>query len=161
MTDGRSMKFRPPVLLGVILALVLAAGLWLWRSNSGERAGEREVGEQIAIGARLYGEHCASCHGAQLEGQPNWRERRPDGRLPAPPHDASGHTWHHSDTQIFAITKHGMGPFAPRGYASDMPAYAGRLADGEIRAVVDFIKSTWPDDIRRRQHEINRRSADR
>ena len=46
----------------------------------------------LAQGQRVYVAHCAACHGAQLESQPNWRERGPDGRLPAPPHDASGHT---------------------------------------------------------------------
>ena len=58
----------------------------------------------LAEGAQLYAQHCASCHGSQLEGQPNWRERLPNGRLPAPPHDDSGHTWHHPDHVLFAIT---------------------------------------------------------
>jgi hypothetical protein len=48
--------------------------------------------------------------GANLEGQPNWKERQANGRLPAPPHDASGHTWHHPDAQLFGITKQGSRP---------------------------------------------------
>jgi mono/diheme cytochrome c family protein len=91
----------------------------------------------------LYAAHCASCHGAQLEGQPNWQEAKPDGRLPAPPHDASGHTWHHSDRELFMITKSGMSAVVP-GYESDMPAFEGMLTDEEIRAVLAFIRSTWP-----------------
>ena len=51
----------------------------------------------LATGKAVYERHCAACHGANLEGQPNWRSRDPSGRLPAPPHDASGHTWHHPD----------------------------------------------------------------
>ena len=47
----------------------------------------------LAGGRILYKEHCASCHGAKLEGQPNWRRIGKDGLLPAPPHDATGHTW--------------------------------------------------------------------
>lgn len=99
---------------------------------------------QIATGARVYEQHCAACHGAKLEGQPNWRERLPNGRLPAPPHDESGHTWHHSDDLLFAITKHGMvPPYAPPGYESDMPGFGDRLTDEEIRAVLAFIASHW------------------
>src|SRR5205807_2276140 len=45
----------------------------------------------VARGKAIYAEHCAACHGANLEGQANWRSRLPNGRLPAPPHDASGH----------------------------------------------------------------------
>jgi mono/diheme cytochrome c family protein len=99
---------------------------------------------QIATGARVYEQHCVACHGAKLEGQPNWRERLPNGRLPAPPHDESGYTWHHSDELLFAITKHGMvPPYAPPGHESDMPGFGDRLTDEEIRAVLAFIASHW------------------
>lgn len=99
---------------------------------------------RVALGSNVYAQHCASCHGARLEGQPDWRRRRTDGRLPAPPHDASGHTWHHPDKVLFAITKNGLvPPYAPPGYASDMPAYAGVLTDDEIWVVLAFIKSRW------------------
>ena len=109
----------------------------------------------VAAGRGIYGRHCASCHGANLQGEPNWQQRKPSGRLPAPPHDASGHTWHHSDDQLFRITKFGIVAFAPPGYESDMPAFSGVLSDGEIRAVLAYVKSTWPDDIRRKQQDIS------
>jgi mono/diheme cytochrome c family protein len=70
--------------------------------------------------------------------------RKPDGRLPAPPHDASGHTWHHSDAQLFLITKKGLSAIAP-GYESDMPAFGDKLSDAEITEVLEYIKSTWPE----------------
>ena len=99
---------------------------------------------QTAGGAQVYAQHCASCHGAKLEGQPSWRHRLPNGRLPAPPHDESGHTWHHTDKVLFAITKHGpVPPYAPAGYESDMPAFGGKLSDDEIRAVLAFVASHW------------------
>lgn len=100
---------------------------------------------QVALGLRVYAEHCAVCHGAKLEGQPDWRQKLPSGRMPAPPHDESGHTWHHTDEVLFGITKHGLvpGKYAPPGYESDMPAFAGKLSDGDIRAVLAFIKSHW------------------
>jgi mono/diheme cytochrome c family protein len=64
--------------------------------------------------------------------------------MPAPPHDESGHTWHHPDQVLFSITKHGLvPPYAPPGYESDMPAFGGVLSDDEIRAVFAFIRSHW------------------
>ena len=99
---------------------------------------------RVALGERVYAQHCASCHGANLEGQPQLRRLLPNGRRPAPPHDETGHTWHHSDGVLFGITKNGLvPPNAPAGYASDMPAFAGRLSDDEIWAVLAFIKSRW------------------
>ncbi len=100
--------------------------------------------DTLARGGALYAQHCAACHGMKLEGQPNWRERLPNGRLPAPPHDESGHTWHHPDAVLFAITKFGMiPPHAPPGYESDMPGFENKLSDAEIRAVLAYIASHW------------------
>ena len=99
---------------------------------------------RVALGERVYAQHCAVCHGTKLEGQPQWRRRLPNGRLTAPPHDESGHTWHHPDRVLFAITRNGLvPPYAPSAYESDMPAYAGRLTDDEIWTALAFIKSRW------------------
>lgn len=113
--------------------------------------------KQVAAGKSVYARHCASCHGVNLEGQPDWRRRKPNGRLPAPPHDASGHTWHHPDALLFEITKHGLvPPRAPPGYASDMPAFAGVLSDDEIRAVLAYIQSRWPPQVTEARAEMLR-----
>ena len=65
--------------------------------------------------------------------------------MPAPPHDESGHTWHHADIVLFNITKFRLvPPHAPEGYQSDMPAWKETLKDEDIWAVLAFIKSTWP-----------------
>jgi mono/diheme cytochrome c family protein len=109
-----------------------------------------------ALGATIYQARCAACHGARLEGQPNWRMRDPAGRLPAPPHDASGHSWHHPDAVLVAITKHGVARAA--GLQEDdtaMPAFDGVLTDAEIVAVLSWIKAQWPPEIRRQQDEVN------
>ena len=108
------------------------------------------------MGERLYQENCASCHGADLEGQPDWRTRLPNGRLPAPPHDASGHTWHHPDRVLLDIVKRGPAAIVGAGYESDMPGYEGVLTDDEITSIVDYIKSTWPDKERAFQSERTR-----
>jgi mono/diheme cytochrome c family protein len=114
--------------------------------------------EWIALGRDVYAIHCASCHGAALEGQPDWRVRLASGRLPAPPHDETGHTWHHPDEQLFALTKEGLAAFVPPGYETDMPGFGDALTDDEIRAVLAYIKSTWPAEIRERQESITKRS---
>jgi mono/diheme cytochrome c family protein len=110
---------------------------------------------QVASGRQIYVQHCAMCHGANLEGQPNWMERKPNGRLPAPPHDVSGHTWHHPDRQLVVITKKGMSAVVP-GYESDMPAFENVLTDEAIAAVLAFIESQWPPDTREHQRALTR-----
>lgn len=111
--------------------------------------------DEVALGERVYAEACASCHGANLEGQPNWQTRNADGKLPAPPHDETGHTWHHPDAQLFAITKFGLAPIAGADYATDMPAFEGTLTDAEIMAALAYIKSRWPEKIRVHQAGID------
>ncbi|MCA3234216.1 MAG: cytochrome c [Cupriavidus sp.] len=111
--------------------------------------------QRVERGRQLYAQACAACHGAKLEGQPNWRDRLPSGRLPAPPHDASGHTWHHADAILFALTKNGLVPgvSAPSNYVSDMPAFKSSMSDEDIVAVLAYIKSTWPEKMQAAQRE--------
>src|SRR5215813_13559457 len=111
---------------GAALAVAVVALMFVFRSQPKEIDPDDPV--QVALGGQIYAERCARCHGANLEGQPNWMARKPDGRLPAPPHDASGHTWHHPDRDLFGIVKHGLTPYAPPGYQSDMPVFAGTLS---------------------------------
>ena len=99
-------------------------------------------------GAVLYQEHCAVCHGAELEGQPDWRSPGENGRLPAPPHDATGHTWHHDDDTLFRITRDGTAAVVGGGYESDMPGFGDVVSDIQIRGILAFIKSTWPEEAR-------------
>ena len=116
--------------------------------------GEPVTRDMIEQGGAIYAESCAACHGAQLKGQPDWRRRTEDGRMPAPPHDDSGHTWHHADRDLFTITKHGVGAVVP-GYESDMPAFAGLLSDDEVKAVLAYIKTSWSERERGFQAEVS------
>ena len=150
---------RTLAIFGVAAALIASgAGLWFWsiRSEAARQRADPEDLRLVVLGESVYRLQCAACHGAKLEGQPNWRERKPDGKLPAPPHDETGHTWHHADEQLFRLTKLGVKPpLAPEGYQSDMPAFDGVLTDAQIWSVLAFIKSKWPIDIRDRQERIN------
>lgn len=110
----------------------------------------------VAEGKGVYADQCASCHGADLAGQPRWQQRKADGRLPAPPHDETGHTWHHPDAVLFALTKYGPSKvIGDPNYRSDMPGYDETLSDDQILAVLSYIKSTWPPAIRERHDRLN------
>lgn len=115
--------------------------------------------QQLDRGKLVYKKFCSLCHGKNLEGQADWRTRKPDGKLPAPPHDETGHTWHHPDEMLFGIIKKGLiPPYAPAGYKTDMPAWGSTLKDQDIWAVLAFIKSRWPEETRNKQKEINTES---
>ena len=141
-------------------AAILALGWWQFGDAQPGRI-DPDDARLVALGREVYAKHCASCHGANLEGQPDWRSRGPNGRMPAPPHDASGHTWHHPGDVLFGIVKEGVQKYAPPGYQSDMPAYAGVLSDEQILAVLSYVKSTWPADVRRRHDELERLAGNR
>lgn len=102
-------------------------------------------------GSALYAQHCAACHGVNLEGQADWRSPKADGSYPAPPHDAEGHTWHHDDAMLTDyVTRGGQAVLDEMGvsFRSAMPAFGEALSAAEITSILDFIKSTWPEHIR-------------
>ncbi|CCN02587.1 c-type cytochrome [Bordetella bronchiseptica] len=155
---GRMLKW-----LVLACGLATAAGLLAWRLASSSDYIAPAAGQDRLRGQAIYQANCAACHGAQLEGQPDWRQRLASGRLPAPPHDASGHTWHHPDAVLLDIIRHGMVPgrHAPDGYQSDMPAYAGVLSDAEIALVLAYIKSTWPGQVQQDQRAATQQMTPR
>jgi mono/diheme cytochrome c family protein len=139
------------LLVGSLLVAILGGRLF-----PGSASDAVVSAEVIAQGRQVYADQCAACHGANLEGQPDWRSPLPSGRLPAPPHDASGHTWHHPDDMLFRIVKEGTAAIVGGGYESDMPAFADVLGDADIRAVLAYIKSTWPERERGYQQAVTR-----
>jgi len=156
---GAGRRGRPRLWLAVgstLLLAVLAAAVWV-RGNPGAFAfGERA---QITRGAAVYAASCASCHGARLEGQADWRAPKPDGTYPAPPHDAEGHTWHHSDALLSRYVRLGgagaLGDLP--GFRSAMPGFAGTLSDQDIQDALAFIKAQWPERERAYQRAASER----
>ena len=112
----------------------------------------------VDLGKSVYVENCASCHGLALEGQANWRQSDADGYLPAPPHDETGHTWHHPDSYLFLMTKYGIEEMIGEKYPNNMPAYEDKLTDDEIIAALSYIKSTWSARIQQQHDQINARA---
>jgi len=161
MSKGGDRRFRLLVGLAVVAGVAVFIGAYAGvLLDAGDEVAAMDPNDprQVSAGQQLYAEYCAECHGANLEGEPNWRQRRADGTLPAPPHDASGHTWHHGDDLLFRYTKLGGAALLPEGVASGMPGFSEVLSDAEIIAVLAFIKSRWPEDIRDRQRMIDQRS---
>ena len=109
----------------------------------------------VDLGKLVYKKNCASCHGVNLEGQEQWREPDADGYMPAPPHDETGHTWHHPDEYLFLMTKYGLEEIIGQEYPNNMPAYKDILSDEEILASLSFIKSTWSREIKLQHDKIN------
>jgi mono/diheme cytochrome c family protein len=110
--------------------------------------------DEISIGQKVYSENCAECHGENLEGEPDWQMQNEDKSFRSPPHDASGHTWHHGDKLLVESIELG-GARLPNniGGSSNMPAFKDTLSEEEIVAVLTYIKSIWPEDIRNIQWE--------
>jgi mono/diheme cytochrome c family protein len=154
MTRGRQI-------LVILAVLAVGAGattyaLWDDGKTTGADAGDPAL---VALGKTVYAGHCASCHGANLEGQPDWRRQLPEGGLPAPPHDESGHTWHHGDQLLFDYTKRGGNALVPSGFKSNMPGFGEVLSDREIWASLAFIKNSWPATLQARQERLNRQKG--
>jgi mono/diheme cytochrome c family protein len=115
---------------------------------------------QVATGERIYQSTCASCHGLELEGQPNWRRELLYGGYPAPPHNGTGHTWHHSDQHLFDATKLGGEASAGPDKVSRMVGFGDVLSDEEIWATLAYIKSHWSEDLLDRQRQASSGNAD-
>ena len=149
--------------IGGLIGAAAVGTAALWPDSSAETAIVLKSGDPAVVreGRAIYAAQCASCHGVHLEGQPNWRERGTDGRLPAPPHDETGHTWHHPDAMLFKLTKEGPPKEIGNGepYYSNMPAFEGVLSDEEIVAVLSYIKSRWPEDVQSRHDQMNAQMA--
>ncbi len=140
----------------VTAAAVLVIFAWPDRGPVG-RAVDPDDTALVALGRTVYARECAVCHGAERQGQPEWRRRGPDGLLPAPPLDGSAHDWHHSDDLLFLMVRDGPAAYGPPGYRSAMPAFGDRLEDREIAAVLSYVRSLWPARARAIQEEITRR----
>lgn len=113
---------------------------------------------QVRLGSNLYLENCAACHGGALEGAENWDEPSGDGTYLPPPHDDTGHTWHHPDKVLFEYVKLG-GAELFKDYPdieSNMPGFGDVLSDEEIWAIYAFIKSSWSETYREWQAGASR-----
>jgi mono/diheme cytochrome c family protein len=112
--------------------------------------------DQVNSGHSVYEQHCALCHGAEAEGAPNWQERDAHGELPAPPHDAEGHTWRHSDAELYRMVSKGWRYPFNKTKRLTMPTFGDVLVPEQIRAVISYLKTLWTPEQRQFQSEEGR-----
>ena len=123
-----------------VAAFAIAAALSVLAACGGGPAAYpvRPTDSLVAQGRPLYATNCASCHGDATTRPP---------LNTAPTHQADGHTWHHPDRLLVQWVLDGV----PLGTV--MPKWRGKLSEDEARAVIAYIKTFWPEEIRDRQTE--------
>lgn len=108
----------------------------------------------VQQGAEIYASTCAACHGPDLKGAVGQT-------FGPPPLDASGHAWLHSDTTLFRMVKFGIASCLPGNAAQpQMPSFGKQLDDRSIHAVLAYVKSRWPTDMRVVQNAFNDGESD-
>jgi mono/diheme cytochrome c family protein len=143
------------VLLAVGIAILVARPVVHAPAAGGAHFADADDGAKVMHGKTIYMSRCASCHGRNLQGQPLWQLSDEYAGRRAPAHDETGHTWQHSDEEIFYMTKYGRFASVPARTVSFMPGFGDVLDDGEIIAVMAFIKARWPIGLRASQAMLN------
>jgi mono/diheme cytochrome c family protein len=140
----------------VAALLAIAVGL---HANVARAADNSAHDQPIVAGRAIYERACASCHGARGEGAAHWEEPDANGEMPAPPHDASGHTWKHSDAMLYHIVQQGWRDPFNKTQRLAMPAFNGQLSREETIAVIDYLKMLWKPEQRQFQAEESRKQS--
>lgn len=141
---------------GLIQFAVLVLIALLAACRSGGSSAAPTPTPSLAVGQALYEQQCAECHGIAGEGEPNWKQPNADGIYPAPPHDSTGHTWHHPDEQLLAIIA--QGGTMPN---SQMPGFADEMREDEMRTVLAYIKTFWGEEERTYQAQVTKQAESR
>lgn len=143
--------------LAAVLAAAAGAAVLALRPLSAPRLhlADAENVDTVREGKQLYAHNCAGCHGRRLQGQLLWQVQDEYAGRRAPAHDQTGHTWQHSDEELFQMTKFGRFATTPATVKSYMPAYGQSLNDHQILAVIAYIKATWPLGLRVSQALLN------
>ncbi len=134
---------RWPIVLAIVWGVFFASNAYA-----------RETGN-IQKGKQLYEEYCAVCHGIGGVGQskehPRGGRDKDDNRL-APALDGTGHAFHHPPSLLLRYTREGS-----LDGSSAMPAFGDRLSDDDIRSIIAYFQSLWPDKIMRQYKKEFRR----
>ena len=110
--------------------------------NTAGFAAERDYDpEVLKTGKTLFRVNCATCHGTDAEGAPNWQKRTADGKYPPPPLNGSAHTWHHPRSALVQTIQQGTIKLG-----GSMPPWQNKLDDQQIEAIITWLTSLWPDE---------------
>jgi mono/diheme cytochrome c family protein len=122
------MKLRRPAWIGLALlglaACAAAQAPWVGHVSEADRARVNPYANQVdaaAAGARLFGDHCAQCHGADALG----RKKRPSLRTPEVQRAADG--------EIFWLLRNGA-------LRKGMPSWSSLPEPSRWQLIV-FVKS--------------------
>jgi len=96
----------------------------------------------IRRGEQLFAQNCARCHGEKAQGAPNWNEKGADGKFPPPPLNGTAHAWHHPRAALAMTIRNGT-----KKLGGNMPAFAGKLEERDIEALITYVNSLWPEEI--------------
>ena len=143
------------LILLIIIVLLIGSYFLLFQSKHAQEevntsnTNLEEVSAKLELGKALYYTHCASCHGNNLQGQPKWKTSLDeDGHNYAPPLNGTGHTWHHSEEQLYNIIRYGL-TFYNQNYKGKMKGN-DQLSDGDVLSILEYIKSVWPESIQKK-----------
>lgn len=139
--DERPAEYQPSVNIERLLQEAPARGQVTEAFQAPSHFADATAADSVKAGLKLYKVYCASCHGRQLQGQALWQAHDAYEGLRAPPHDDTGHTWQHSDEDLFAkVRRH---------------AFDGILTDEQILQALSFIKARWSLALRVAQSTLN------
>jgi mono/diheme cytochrome c family protein len=95
----------------------------------------RAAGSVLSRGGKLYEDHCASCHGSKGEGVPGAYPPLAGNRAVTLP----------VTSNLVQVVLNGGFPPATRGHPRPfgMPPFATQLSDGDVAAVITFLRSSW------------------
>lgn len=144
-----SQKFNKTT--GVLIQLGLLASLLFTATAQAESRWYDQA--TVDQGTTLFEQNCASCHGANAEGTTDWKKTDADGNYPPPPLNGSAHAWHHNKELLTRTILEGGAKLG-----GTMPAFAGKLTEQEIEAVIAYFQSKWPDTIYQKWASANQAS---
>ena len=127
-----SKRWPTCILLTLALAGTIFAGvgdgLWLQRVPGKDRARTNPFAtdpDAIAAGGKIFGEHCAACHGADAEGKHEGKHIRPNLHSERVKQATSG--------ELFWLLTNGS-------QKNGMPSWS-RLPEAQRWQVISFLKS--------------------
>ena len=164
--DPAQNKGWPLVTALVSLSLAVALSAWMLPDLADPPPMKNSASpNSLRQGRLVYGQVCAGCHGVDLKGAANENSNQSALSVleppssPPPPLDESGHSWMHTDGELFRIVKYGIANCGTTDTGSVMPGFGDEIDDGALEEVIAFVKSQWPDKIQRFQNVLNEGGA--
>ncbi|MCW9035142.1 MAG: cytochrome c [Alphaproteobacteria bacterium] len=161
LTENKKKRKRGLIAGGITLICVIGLGfsLSIVKTEKEKKLKNRHKVGPLATGKDVYNAYCAYCHGFKLDGKSEWFRRTEKDPEHSPAMNETGNAWRLSDKMLFDISKYGGQPYALPGIKSEMPAFEGVIDDKQINMSLDYIKSQWPEKIRKHQQKITKQKS--